>query len=69
MVCFTDLVIDHFAEFMKIIFEIFLLSIISLSSNAQGNPDVILGKWMTIEGNLEVEVYKQNNDFKAKDIV
>jgi len=51
---------------MKIIFEIFLISLISLNSNAQGNPDVILGKWMTIEGNLEVEVYKQNNDFKAK---
>ena len=38
----------------------------SLHSTEQSNPDAILGKWMTIEGNLEVEVYKQNNDFKAK---
>lgn len=51
---------------MKIIFEILLLSLISLNSTAQGNPDIILGKWMTIEGNLKVEVYKQNKDFKAK---
>ena len=40
--------------------------LVSLNSSAQGNPDIILGKWTTIEGNLQVEVYKQNNDFKAK---
>jgi uncharacterized protein (DUF2147 family) len=51
---------------MKIVFEFFLISIISLSSVAQANPEAILGKWMNVEGNLEVEVYKENNDFKAK---
>jgi len=50
---------------MKIIFTS-LMSLVSLNSAVQGNPDIILGKWMTIEGNLQVEVYKQNNDFKAK---
>ena len=30
------------------------------------NEDAILGKWMTTEHNLEVEVYKQDNQFRAK---
>jgi uncharacterized protein (DUF2147 family) len=51
---------------MKIVFDFFLISIISLSSVAQANPDAILGKWISVEGNLKVEVYKENNDFKAK---
>src|ERR1019366_8313843 len=51
---------------IKIIFEILLLSVISLNSIAQSNPDAILGKWMTVEGNLKVEVYKENDAFKAK---
>lgn len=51
---------------MKIVYEFFLISFISLSSVAQTNRDAILGKWMSVEGNLEVEVYKENNDFKAK---
>ena len=33
---------------------------------AQNNPDAILGKWESTEKNLIVEVYKQDNDFKAK---
>lgn len=28
--------------------------------------DAILGKWITVEKSLEVEVYKQDNRFKAK---
>ena len=51
---------------MKIIPGILLISLVSLNAIPQGDPDAILGKWMTIEGNLKVEVYKQNNDFKAK---
>jgi Uncharacterized protein conserved in bacteria (DUF2147) len=52
---------------MKTIAGIFLISIISLNAMSQGSGgDAILGKWMTIEGNLQVEVYKQNKDFKAK---
>lgn len=34
-------------------------------SNAQ-NPNAILGKWESTEKDLIVEVYKQNNAFKAK---
>lgn len=30
------------------------------------NADAIIGKWMTTENNLEVEVYKQDNSFRAK---
>lgn len=30
------------------------------------NADEIIGKWMTVEHNLEVEVYKQDNNFRAK---
>lgn len=30
------------------------------------NEDAILGKWMTLENNLEVEVYKKDNNFRAK---
>ena len=33
---------------------------------AQTNPNAILGKWEAEEKNLTVEVYKQNNAFKAK---
>jgi uncharacterized protein (DUF2147 family) len=51
---------------MKTIAGIFLVSIISLNAISQGSGDAIVGKWMTIEGNLRVEVYKQNDDFKAK---
>ncbi len=54
------------ATFMKSILELFLISAISFSTYSQGNPDAILGNWMNTEGNLKVEVYKQNNEFKAK---
>ncbi len=51
---------------MKTIFGFLFLSVISLNTTAQSKADAILGKWMTIQHNLEVEVYKQNNDYKAK---
>jgi uncharacterized protein (DUF2147 family) len=38
---------------------------ISLIKNIH-NEDAIIGKWMTIDNSLEVEVYKQGNDFKAR---
>jgi uncharacterized protein (DUF2147 family) len=34
--------------------------------NINHNADAILGKWMTVEHNLEIEVYKQDNNFHAK---
>jgi hypothetical protein len=51
---------------MKIIIGILSISLISLNAAAQGNPDAIVGKWTTIEGNLQVEVYRQNSEFKAR---
>ena len=43
-----------------------LLTFITTISLAQTTPDVILGKWITTSGNCIVEVYKQNQEFKAK---
>ena len=40
--------------------------LISFNSNAQSGSDAILGKWITAQDNLEVEVYKLNNEYKAK---
>lgn len=34
--------------------------------NINHNSDAILGKWMTVEHSLEVEVYKQENKYHAK---
>ncbi len=39
------------------------LSGFSVKTNKE---DAIVGKWITVEKSLEVEVYKQNNSFKAK---
>ena len=43
-----------------------LFTFITITSLAQTTPDVILGKWITTSGNCIVEVYKQNQEFKAK---
>src|SRR6478736_1015267 len=51
---------------MKIILTLISSCFISLAAAGQNNPNAILGKWMTVQNNLEVEVYKQDNDFKAK---
>ncbi len=52
---------------MKYIYLALLLNcLISLSGNAQNNADDILGKWRTVQNNLEVQVYKQNDNFRAK---
>lgn len=55
---------------MNLIKIIFLNCIIAstgpLYCNAQSYEDAIIGKWMSAENNLAVEVYKQNNDFKAR---
>lgn len=44
---------------------IFFLLAITLRLNAQHNADAILGKWESVEKNLIVEVYKQDNSFRA----
>lgn len=49
---------------MKKVFFIFLLTI-SLKLSAK-NPDDLVGTWMSIDNNVKVQVYKQNNQFRAK---
>lgn len=49
----------------------FILSLVTfcatfISSYAQTNADAIVGKWMSSENNLEVEVFKEGNEYKAK---
>ena len=51
---------------MKTFISILLFSLQSFVSTAQNNPDAILGKWITSTDNCMVEVYKQNNEYKAK---
>ncbi|MBS1513266.1 MAG: DUF2147 domain-containing protein [Bacteroidetes bacterium] len=41
-------------------------TLFSLSLHAQKNPDAIIGKWMSEDNNLEVEVYKEGTEYKAK---
>lgn len=42
------------------------LVMIALAAAAQGNADNIIGKWMSAEKNLEVEVFKIANEYRAK---
>ncbi len=35
-------------------------------STVQKNPDAVIGKWMSDEKNLEVQVYKAGAEYKAK---
>lgn len=42
------------------------LTFLIAKGNAQNNPDAILGKWESVDKNLIVDVYKQDNDFKAR---
>ena len=42
------------------------LFIISLCTNAQTKKDDVLGKWISTDKSVAVQVYKQGNDFKAK---
>ena len=51
---------------MKTFVSTVLFFLQSFISNAQNNPDAILGKWITTTDNCMVEVYKQNNEYKAK---
>lgn len=45
---------------------IFFFSLFATTLIAQNREDAILGKWESSEKNLIVEVYKQDNSFKAK---
>lgn len=43
-----------------------VLLISTLKTTAQHNPDAILGRWESVQKNLIVEIYKQDNAFKAR---
>jgi uncharacterized protein (DUF2147 family) len=47
---------------VTIIISLFLFSTL----NAQDNADKILGKWMSAENDLKVEIYKQSGQYHAK---
>jgi len=47
-------------------FFVIVLMIVTIKTVAQKNPDAITGKWESTQKNLIVEVYKQNNAFKAR---
>jgi uncharacterized protein (DUF2147 family) len=52
---------------MKNFLLIFLLfPLCSFKNTAVNNADAIIGKWMSEENNLEVEVFKSGNEYKAK---
>jgi len=51
---------------MNTILNFFFGFVLLSNLNFQSRSDAILGKWINIQGNLEVEVYKQGNDLKAK---
>ena len=48
------------------IWILFTVCSVVISSHAQANPDPIIGKWMSLDKNLMVEVYKQRNEYKAR---
>ena len=55
-------------KFINIILPAIMMLTCSLpiNSTAQNREDAIIGKWMSSENNLAVEVYKQKNDFRAR---
>lgn len=52
---------------MKNIFLVFLLfPLCIIKTTAGDNADAILGKWMTLERNLVVDVFKSGGEYKAR---
>ncbi|MEP6711573.1 MAG: DUF2147 domain-containing protein [Ferruginibacter sp.] len=47
------------------LFAVIMVGVCPLYSTAQNNEDAIVGRWMSSENNIAVEVYKQTQDFKA----
>lgn len=50
----------------KFLFSPFLVITLIVSAAAQYNSDGITGRWMSMENNLEVEIYKTKNEYKAR---
>ena len=52
---------------MKLFILLLLFPISSIHHKVVNNPDLIIGKWMNADdNNLEVEIYKLGNEYKAK---
>ncbi len=51
---------------MKKTILIFMSFLIFFKVNSQNNSDQIIGKWMSAENDLKVEVYKENGQYRAK---
>ena len=51
---------------MKKLLFLLLIMLLSKITTAQHNSDDIIGRWMNTENNLEVEVFKADNQYKAK---
>ncbi len=53
-----------------VMIKLFFLSVLTimaaLKAAPQKNPDEIIGRWMSSENNLAVEIFKTNNEYKAK---
>ena len=50
--------------------KLFFLSVVMITvvqkSFSQNNPDQIIGSWMSAENNLEVEIFKAGDNYKAR---
>ena len=45
---------------------LFILLFLIFGKLSATNPDDLLGTWMSTDNSVKVEVYKVNNQFKAK---
>jgi len=64
------LALHYLSKTFHVMVKIFFLSFLTIAnvSNAfsQINSDNIISRWMSMENNLEVEVFKCGNQYKAK---
>ncbi|MDP4284386.1 MAG: DUF2147 domain-containing protein [Bacteroidota bacterium] len=51
---------------MKILFISLMAITGAFKAMPQNNPDAIIGRWMSSENNLEVEIFKTANEYNAK---
>ncbi|MEO9020794.1 MAG: DUF2147 domain-containing protein [Ginsengibacter sp.] len=51
---------------IKLLFLSVVMIAIAPKSYPQNNPDQIIGCWMSTENNLEVEIFKTGNNYKAR---
>lgn len=66
MVLFKQHLLLKYEVMICRVFFVFTYCLIAFSSISQQTENAILGKWISSEKNLVVEVYKQGIDYKAK---